>query len=52
MSKQLVRVGIQTIKDLYLRTVAHCNLFVEFVHEVRSATRLPIERTRKVFAVC
>jgi len=39
---------IQT-KDLYLRIVAPRNLFVEFMHEVRSATRLPIERTWKVF---
>ena len=41
MSKQLERVGIQTKKDLYLRIVAPRNLFIEFVHEVRSATRLP-----------
>jgi len=33
----------------YLRIVALLNLFMEFVHEVRSATRLPIERTLKVF---
>jgi len=49
MSKQLVRVGIQKIKDLYLRIVAPRNLFIEFMHEVRSATRLPIERTGEVF---
>jgi len=30
-----------------MRIVAPCNLFIEFIHEVRSATRLPIERTRK-----
>jgi len=35
------------IKDLYLRIVAPRNLFIEFIHEVGSATRLPIERTRK-----
>jgi len=35
------------IKNLYLRIVAPRNLFIEFIHEVRSATRLPIERTRK-----
>jgi len=51
MFKQLVRMGIQT-KDLYLRIVAPRNLFIEFIHEVRSATRLPIERTWDVFAVC
>jgi len=28
------------IKDLYLRIVAPCYLFIEFIHEVRSATRL------------
>jgi len=37
------------IKDLYLRIVAARYLFIEFIHEGRSATRLPIERTRKVF---
>jgi len=47
MSKQLVRVGIKQIEDLYLRIVAPRNVFVEFMHEVRSTTRLPIERTRK-----
>jgi len=40
------------IKDLYLRIVAPCNLFIEFIHEVRSSTRLPIGRTWAVFAVC
>jgi len=35
------------IKDLYLRIVAPRNLFIEFIHEVRSAARLPIERTWK-----
>jgi len=52
MSKQLERVGIQTKKDLYLRIVAPRNLFIEFVHEVRSATRLPIERTENVGSLC
>jgi len=41
MSEQLVRVGIETNKDHYLRIVAPRNLFIEFIHEVRSATRLP-----------
>jgi len=36
------------IKDLYLRIVVPRNLFIEFIQEVRSATRLPIERTWKV----
>jgi len=40
------------IKGLYLRTVAPRNLFIEFIHEVRSATQLPIERPRNVFEVC
>ena len=35
------------IEDLYLRFVSSCNLFIEFIHEVRNATRLPNERTRK-----
>jgi len=35
----------------YLRTVASRNLFVEFIHEVQNATRLPIERMQKVFKV-
>jgi len=35
------------IKDLYLRIVAPRDLFIEFIHEVRNATRLPIETTRK-----
>jgi len=47
MSKKLVRVGFKQIKDLYLRIVAPYNLFIKFIHEVRSTTRLPIERTRK-----
>jgi len=32
-----------------MRIVAPRNLFIEFMHEVQSATRLPIERTQKVF---
>jgi len=36
------------IKDVNLRIVAPRNLFIEFIHEVRSATRLPIERTWEV----
>ena len=40
------------IKDLYLRIVAARNLFIEFIHEVRVATQLPIERTWEVFADC
>jgi len=49
MSKQLVAYmwEFEQIKDLYLRIVAPCNLFVEFIHEVRSATQLPIDRTWK-----
>ena len=35
------------IKDLYLRIVACCNLFIEFIHEVRNTTWLPIERMKK-----
>jgi len=35
------------IKDLYLRIVTPRNLFIEFIHEVRSVTRLPIEMTKK-----
>jgi len=38
-------------KDLYLRIVAPRNLFNEFMHEVRSTTRLPTKRTQKVFKV-
>jgi len=38
---------LKQIKDLYLKIVAPRNLFIEFIYEVRSATRLPIERTRK-----
>jgi len=52
MSKQLERVGIQTNSGSLSGIIATRNLFVEFIHEVRSATRLPIERTWKVFAVC
>jgi len=37
------------IKDLDLRIVAPRNLFIEFIQEVQSATRLPTERTQKVF---
>jgi len=50
MFKLLKRVGIQT-KDLYTRFVAPRKLFIEFMHEVRSATRLSIEITQKVFKV-
>jgi len=39
------------IKALYLRIVAPRNLFIEFVHEVPSAARHLIERTRYVFKV-
>jgi len=39
------------IKDLHLRIAAPRKLFIEFTYEVRSATRLPTERTRKVFEV-
>jgi len=42
---------VKQIKDLYPRVVAPRNLFTEFIHEVRSATRLPIGRTQKVFKV-
>jgi len=35
------------IKDLYLRIAAPPNLLIEFIHEERSMTRLPIERTHK-----
>jgi len=31
------------IEDLYLRIVATHNLFIEFMHQVWSTTRLPIE---------
>jgi len=48
MSQQLVRMGIQT--NLYLRIIAPCNLLMECIHAVRSATH-PIERTQEVFAV-
>jgi len=42
---------LKQIKYLYLRISAPRNLFVELMHEVRIATRLPIERTQKVFKV-
>jgi len=47
MSKQLVRVGSQNNYGSLMRIVVSCNLylFIDFMHEVRSATRLPIERT-------
>jgi len=35
-------------KDLYLRIVAPRNLFIEYIHEVRSAPRPPIKITQKV----
>jgi len=38
---------LKQIKHLYLRNVAPHNLFIAFIHEVRSATRLPIGRTQK-----
>jgi len=34
-----------------MRFVAPRNLFIESMHEVLSAIRLPIERTQKVFKV-
>jgi len=40
---------VKQIKDLYIRIVVPRNLFIEFTHEVQSATRLPIERTQKAF---
>jgi len=51
MSKLLARVEFKQIKDLYMKIVAHRNVFIEFIHKVRSATRLLIERTQKVFKV-
>jgi len=36
------------IKDLYERIVAPRNLFIEFMHNVRSATRLPIKRMQNL----
>ena len=53
MSKQLVYHvwEFKQIKYLYLRIVAPRNLFIKFIHEMRSATRLPIERTWEVFKV-
>jgi len=44
-------VEFKQIKDLYLRIVAPLNLFIEFILEVQSATRFPIERTQEVFKV-
>jgi len=35
-----------------MRIVAPHILFIEFIHEVQSATWLAIERTWEVFAVC
>ena len=35
------------IKDLHLRIVAPRNLFIEFIHEVRSATRSPLRERGK-----
>jgi len=35
------------LKNLYMRIVAPRNLFIEFMHEVRSATRLPLRECRK-----
>jgi len=49
MFKQLTRVGIQTNLGFLSVNVAPRNLYIEFIHEVRNATRLPIERTQKVF---
>jgi len=43
---------LKQVKDLYLRIVAPRYLFIEFIHEVRSTTRLPVERTWQVLAVC
>jgi len=37
------------IKDLHLRIVAPRNLFIEFIHEVRSATRSPLRERGKVY---
>jgi len=53
MFKQLVEHmwEFKQVKDLYLRIVAPHNLLTEFIHEVRSATRLPIDRMQKVFKV-
>jgi len=38
----------QTLGSFYLQIVAPRELLIEFIHEVRSATRLPIERTQRV----
>jgi len=35
------------IKDLYLRILAPRDLFIEFMHEVRSVTQLPLRECRK-----
>jgi len=43
---------LNQIKDLHLQIVAPRNLFIEFIHEVRSATRLPTERTENVGSLC
>jgi len=45
MSEQLVRIGIQTNYGSLHENFAPHNLFMEFIHEVRSVTLLPIERT-------
>jgi len=45
MSKQLVREGTQT--NLYLRIVVTRILFIECMHEVRSATRTPLRECEK-----
>jgi len=45
------RWEFKQIKDLCMRIVAPRNLFIEVIHEVRSATQLPIEGTQKVFKV-
>jgi len=37
------------IKELYPRIVAPCNLFIEFIHKVPSATRLPMRERGKVY---
>jgi len=35
------------IKDLYVNIVTPHNLFIEFIHKVRSTTRLPVENALK-----
>jgi len=43
------RIMLSTTRtDLYLRIVAPRNLFIEFIHEVRSATRLALRERGKV----